>query len=168
MYRVSLTAEQRTELKQLTRTSGLPRRTRDRLEMVRLADAGFNVPWIASHLQLQQATVRFWIKRFLHEGGFAALSDQPHLGQVSQLTPPLLAAVQQQIATTERTWTAQQLADWLDEHHGVRLSRDHLGFLLRRAGLTYKRTERSLRHKQDPEQVATKQAALRELEKGTL
>jgi hypothetical protein len=32
--------------------------------------------------------------------------------------------------------------------------------------LTYKRTERSLRHKQEPAQVAAKQAALQELEKG--
>ena len=78
--------------------------------------------------------------------GFDALPDQPHRGQVSQLTPALLAALRELIASTERTWTARQLADWLAEHHDVHFSRDHLGFLLRRAGLTYKRTERHLQH----------------------
>lgn len=166
MYRVSLTDEQRAELNRRSRPPGLSRRTRDRLEMVRLADAGFSVPWIANHFHLQQATVRYWIKRFLHHGGFAALADQPHRGQVSQLTPALLAALRQELAASERTWTTRQLAAWLAAQYDVQLSADHLGFLLRRAGLSYKRTERSLRHKQDPVQVAAKQEALHELEKG--
>lgn len=166
MYRVSLSEEQRAELKRRTQVPGLKRRTRDRLEMIRLADAGFSVPRIAHHFQLREDTVRHWIKRFLSHGGFEALSDQPHRGQVSQLTPALLAALRQELAATERTWTARQLAGWLAEHHGVHFCRDHLGFLLRRAGLTYKRTERSLRHKQDPEQVTAKQTELQELEKG--
>lgn len=166
MYRVTLTEEQQAELQRQTRLPGLPRRPRDRLEMVRLSAAGFSVPWIARHFQVQEATVRHWIKQFLAQGDFAALSDQPHRGQTSQLTPTLLAALRAELAATERTWTAPQLAHWLTEQHGVELSADHLGFLLRRAGLSYKRTERSLRHQQDPVQVATKQAELHALEKG--
>jgi len=46
------------------------------------------------------------------------------------------------------------------------LTPDHPGFLLRRAGLSYKRTERSLQHKQDPAAVQEKRAALAALEKG--
>jgi transposase len=166
MYRVSLTDAQRAELQRQARLPGLKRRTRDRLEMVRLSDAGFSIPWIARHFQVQEATVRRWIKQFLSGGSFAALADQPHRGQTSQLTPALLAALRAELAATERTWTAPQLAYWLAEQHGVQLSADHLGFLLRRAGLSYKRTERSLRHQQDPAQVAAKQAELAELEKG--
>lgn len=136
------------------------------MEMIRLSDAGWSVPQIARSFQLKEDTVRHWLKRFLHHGGFDALSDQPHRGQVSQLTPALLAALRQELAASDRTWTARQLAAWLEERHGVRFSRDHLSFLLRRARLSYKRTERSLRHKQDPAAVAAKQAALEELEKG--
>jgi len=165
MYQVSLSEEQRAELVRRTRAPGLQRRLRDRLEMVRLSDAGFHVPWIARHLRGQEATVRRWLKQFLQHG-FDALADQPHRGQTSQLTPVLLATLRQQIATTDRTWTAAQLAGWLAAHHGLYLSADHLGFLLRRAGLSYKRTERSLRHQQDPTQVAAKQAELQALEKG--
>lgn len=165
MYRVHLTEEQREELKRGTRTPGVMPRTRDRLEMVRLAAAGMSIPRIAQVLQLSEGRVRHWIKQFL-QGGFKALPDQPHRGQPSQLTPDLVAALRAELAKQERTWTAAQLAEWLAEQHGLRLSRNHLGTLLRRAGLSYRRTERSLQHKQDPEQVAQKQAALQELEKG--
>ena len=38
--------------------------------------------------------------------------------------------------------------------------------MLKRGNLSYKRTHRSLRHKQDRKRVAEKEAELRELEKG--
>jgi transposase len=124
-----------------------------------------SIPRIAQVLRISEQRVRYWIKRFI-QAGFAALPDQPHLGQASQLTPALVAALRAELDREERTWTAPQLVEWLAEHHGLRLSPHHLGTLLRRAGLSYRRTERSLRHKQDPEQVKQKRAALQELEKG--
>src|SRR5205814_558686 len=101
-------------------------------------------------------------------GSFVALPDQPHVGQPSRLTPALVEAIRQELARTPRTWTAVQLAEWLAAQHGVRLTPDHLGRLLKRARLSYKRTERGLQHKRDPEQVAARQAELEELEKGEL
>lgn len=165
MYRVRLTEEQRAELQRRTRAPEIKPRTRDRLEMVRLCDAGLGVPQISEILRVSPVRVRFWLKRFL-EGGFEALPDQAHLGQQSQLTPDLLAALRQETQKGERTWTAGQLADWLAEHHGLRLSAHHLGALLGRAGFSYRRTERTLKHKQDPEQVERKRAELQELERG--
>ena len=50
MIRVELTPAQRDELRARTREPGIAPRTRDRLEMVRLADAGWTVPRIARHL----------------------------------------------------------------------------------------------------------------------
>jgi transposase len=70
------------------------------------------------------------------------------------------------LAKGERTWTTGQMAVWLQEEHGVGLSRDHLGRLLRRAGLSCRRTERDLSHKQDPQVVAERVADLQTLEKG--
>ena len=165
LYRVHLTEEQREELQRRTRAAEIKPRTRDRLEMVRLADAGWRVPQISRHLRVSPRRVRFWLKRFL-EAGFEALPDQPHLGQTSRLTPALLGVVRQELAKGERTWTTRQLAVWLQEAHGVRFSRDHLGTLLRRAGLSCRRTQRDLAHKQDPEQVAACTADLETLEKG--
>lgn len=69
---------------------------RERLEMVRLSDAGWSVPKIARHLRFHEQRVRAWIKAYLG-GGFDALDDRPHVGQSSAITPDILAQV--------RRWT---------------------------------------------------------------
>ena len=167
MHRVTLSEADREELKRRAHAPGVMPRTRDRLEMVRLCDAGWSVPRIAKYLKLDEKCVRRWIKAFL-SGGFDALPDQPHPGQESSLTPEMVAGLREEIAKGERTWTAQQIADWLDERYGVRLKVGWLCHLLRRAKLSYKRTSRSLKHKQDPEQVEAKKAELEALEKGAM
>ena len=134
------------------------------MEMLRLSAAGWSVPRIAAHLGLCEKRVRPWIKTSL-TGGFDSLPDRPHPGRTSALTPTMLAAVRAEIAQGERTWNAAQWADWLQARFGVPLSVSHLRLLLRRAKLTYKRTSRSLRHKQKPEEVAAKQVELAALEK---
>lgn len=164
MYRVHLTEEQRQEVSRRAHAPGVMPRTRDRLEMVRLADAGWSIPRIARHLAISEVRVRYWVKRFL-EGGFDALPDAPHPGQSSALTGPILAAVREQIRRSKRSWSAQQVADWVAEHHGVSRTPDHLARMLRRAGFSYKRTSRTLKHKQNPEQVEQRRAQLQALEK---
>jgi transposase len=167
MYRVHLSEEQRDELQRHTREPGLIRRTRDRLEMIRLADAGWSAPRIGRHLRIGQKRVRHWIRAF-QEGGFDALADKPHLGQQSSLAPEVMASIRAEIGKKERTWTAQQIADWVAEQFSLRLTADWVGKLLRRAKLSYKRTSRSVKHKQDPEQVKAKAEELAELEKGAM
>ena len=132
--------------------------------MARLSDAGWSVPAIARHLGQHEQTVRAWIKAFLH-GGFTALSNKPRGGKASALTPTMLDAVRAEVAKGARTWTAAQLAGWLAEHHGVRLSTDRVRVHLRRAKISWQRTSRTLKHKQDPAEVAERQAVLEELEK---
>ena len=168
MYRITLTDEQRRELRARTRQAGLAPSTRDRLEMVRLSDTGWSVPRIARHRGQHEQTVRAWIKAFLR-GGFDALPNKPRGGKQSALTAPVLEAVRAEVATGERTWTAAQLADWIAERHGVRLSADRLRRHLHRARISWQRTSRTLRHKQDLAEVAERQAVLDDLAKrGTL
>jgi transposase len=164
MYRVTLTPAQRVELQQRTRQRGLASSTRDRLEMVRLSDAAWSVPRIARHLSLHPQTVRAWIKAFL-AGGFDALPNQPRGGSQSALTAAILDAVRADLARGDRTWTARQLAGHIAAQYGVRLSPNRLRVHLKRANLSYQRTSRSLRHKQDPDAVAAKRAELDALEK---
>ena len=164
MYRIALTDEQRQELRTRTRHVGLAPSTRDRLEMVRLSDVGWSVPTIARHLGQHEQTVRAWIKAFL-DGGFDALPNKPRGGKQSALTVSILDAVRAELAKGGRTWTASQLADWVAEHHGVRLSTDRLRVHVRRAQISWQRTSRTLKHKQDPVEVAERQAALAELAK---
>jgi len=157
MYRITLTEQQHQELRWRTHEPGLAPSTRDRLEMVRLSDAGWSVPRIARHLGQHEQTVRTWIKAFL-AGGFAALPNQPRGGGHSAFTPALVAATRAMILTSGRTWTARQLAAWLATEHGLGLSPARVRVHLRRAGLSYHRTSRRLTHKQDPGAVAAFQA----------
>jgi transposase len=158
MYRIQLTAEQRQELRRRTRAAGLAAATRDRLEMIRLSDAGWSPPRIARHLGLHEQTVRTWLKVFL-AAGFDALANRPHARPQSALTPALLAATRAMIRASGRTWSSTQITTWLAAEHGVQLSAARVRFHLRQAGLSYQRTSRSLRHKQDPVRVAAHQAA---------
>src|SRR5687768_2507041 len=112
MYRVHLTETQRDELQQRAHAPGVMPRTRDRLEMVRLADAGFSIPRIAQLLRISEPRVRHWIKRFL-DGGFEALPDQPHQGQKSALTQEILTVLAEELQKADRTWSARQIADWV-------------------------------------------------------
>jgi len=165
MYRVKLTDTQREELKRRTHEPGVMPRTRDRLEMVRLSDAGWSIPKIAPHLGVSESCVRRWVKRYL-EGGFDALPDRPHVGQPSSLTPEMIEAVRAEIGKGDRAWSAAQIAGWTHERFDIRLSADWLSRLLKRNRLSYQRTSRSLKHKQDPCAVEEKAAELALLEKG--
>jgi transposase len=164
MYHISLTPEQRCELRERTHQAGLAPSTRDRLEMVRLSDAGWSVPRIAHHLDQHEQTVRTWIKAFL-AGGFDALPNKPRGGKVSALNAALLESVRTELAKGTRTWTAAQLAAWVAAEHGVHRSADRVRIHLRRAGISWQRTSRTLRHKQDPEEVAEREAVLTDLAK---
>lgn len=164
MYRVRLTDEQRGELQRRTRQRGIVPSTRDRLEMIRLSDAGWSIPKIAQHLDQHEQTVRFWIKAFL-AGGFDALPNQPRGGKQSRLTGAMLDDLRAAIITSQRTWTAPQIADWLADQHAIRLSPGRLRVHLKRAKLSYQRTSRTLKHKQNPDEVAEKQALLQAFEK---
>ena len=164
MYRIAVSDEQRHELRERTRQAGSAPRTRDRRERVRLSDAGWSVPRIARHLGQHEQTVRAGINAFL-DGGFPALAHKPRGGKQSALTAALLAAVRAEVATGTRPWTAAQVADWVAEHHGVRLRADRLCVHLRRAKISWQRTSRPLKHTQDPDEVAARQAVLEECAK---
>jgi transposase len=164
MYRVRLTDAQREELQRRAHEPGVMPRTRDRLEMVRLSDAGWSVPKIAAHLSIHEQRVRHYVKAFLAHG-FDALPDRPHPGQHSALTSAMEEAIRQEMRQTERTWTASQLADWVAERFDVRLTSDHLSRRLKRARIAYKRTGRSLKHKRKPEEVDEKAAQMAAHEK---
>ena len=164
MYRITLTADQRTALRCRTRQAGIAPATRDRLAMVRLADAAYSIPKIARHLQIHEQTVRAWIKAFIH-GGFDALTNKPRGGDTSELTPAMLDAIRADVGKGERTWNAAQICDWVAGQYGVRLSPGRMRVHLKRANLSYQRTARSLKHKQKPQEVAERTAQLAELEK---
>jgi len=165
MIRVVLTETQVTELTRLRRDVKTRPRTRDRLEMVRLANLGWNIPKIAQHFEMTESRVRHWIKTFLSEG-FDGLRDRRGVGPKRRLTVLIVEQIRQMTILDGRTWTSVQINEWLLEQHGFSMSRRYLSDALNRHGLRYKRTTRTLHHKQKPEQVADRKADLETLKKG--
>jgi putative transposase len=163
MLRLRLTAEDRSAVQVLRRDRRLTPAERDRVEMVCLADAGWGAPAIAAHLGYNPATVRRLLKRF-PETGVAGLRRKPP-------GPPPDTARRAQIETAlemlldrDRTWTAAQLAAALGAEFGIALSprqtRKYLGRIA-----AWRRTVRTLRHKQDPAKVERAKAVLGSLKK---
>ena len=165
MYYVTLTEDERVELNRRSHLRSIAPRTRDRLEMVRLCDAGWSVPQIARHMGQHSETVRFWIKAFL-TSGFDGLEYRSPVGQTSTLTAAMLSDLREEVGKGRRTWTAGQAAHWISERHGVALSPGRVSVHLKRAGLSRQRSGPDLTHKQKPEEVAEKRTTLETLEKG--
>jgi len=163
VYRVTLSDEQQEELYRRIRDPKTKPRVRERLEMLRLSNAGLTVPQISRIVRQSEQRVRFWIKRFLALVSFAALEDEPHEGKSSSLTREHMAALREEIEKAERTWSAPQLTEWLEKECGLHLTPGQVRRRLKQEGIAWKRTSRSLRHKQKPEEVAERRADLETL-----
>jgi transposase len=162
MLRLTLTPTDRDAVQALRRDPSLRPAERDRVEMVLLSAAGWSPPAIAGHLGYHAVTVRKVLRAFA-ACGLPSLRHKrpgpaPDLTRRTQVEMALRALLAQ-----ERTWTAGQLATALHEQ-GILLSPRQTRKYLRRLA-AWRRTVRSLRHKQDPERVAQAKTALAELKK---
>jgi transposase len=110
-------------------------------------------------MQVEILPIRQWADTCLQIG---QILSQPDLrgGKVSSLSAAMLESVRTELAQGTRTWTAAQVADRVAAEHGVRLSADRIRIHLRRARISWQRTSRTLRHKQDPAEVAEREAVL--------
>jgi hypothetical protein len=91
VFRITLTEEQWDELHHGFRGPKTKPPTRERLERVRLSDAGMTISKIAPILRQSESRVRHWIQRLLKERFFDALNNAPHPGMPSALTSDRLA-----------------------------------------------------------------------------
>jgi putative transposase len=126
--------------------------------MVLLSAAGWSPPAIAQHLGYHAATVRHALKAFAATG-LAGLWHQrpgppPDVARRAQVTAALDRLLDQ-----PRTWTAPQLAHALQEE-GIALSTRQTRRYLQAMGAKWRRTVRSLRHKQAPARVERAKAQL--------
>jgi transposase len=157
MLRMTLTADQQTELAALRHDPTLSPADRDRVEMVALSVAGWAVPTIAQHLGYHPETVRRLFRRFPTDG-FAAVRHQPPGPGPDRPRRERVQVALSALLDQERTWTAAQLAEAL-RAYGIHLSARQTRRHLRRTA-AWRRTQRTLRHKQDPERVAQARAEL--------
>jgi putative transposase len=163
MIRITLTPTDRDALQGLRRDRSLRPADRDRVEMVLLSAAGWSAPRIGAHLHAHAATVRRVLRAFQSTGTAALRRGRPG--------PPPNTARRQQVSGAldtlldqDRTWTAAQLAAALGAQ-GIALSTRQTRKYLGRMGGRWRRTVRTLRHKQDAARVARATTHLTTLKK---
>jgi transposase len=163
MLRLTLTSDQRAALEAQRRDSSLTPAERDRVEMLLLSASGWSVPKIAAHFHCCPQTVRRLLHR-LDPTDWTTLrrahpGPAPDLARRQQVTEAL-----ERLLAQDRTWTAAQLATALQDKQiqlSARQVRRYLHDIAR-----WRRTVRSLHHKQDPERVAQAKDDLAAFKKG--
>ncbi len=164
MLRIILTPDQRAAAQAARRDPTRNPLERDRVAMVLLSADGWRPPAIAQHLDYHAATVRHALKAYQAQG-LAGLWHQrpgppPDTARRVQVTAAL-----DRLLDEPRTWTAAQLAQAL-RLEGIRLSTRQTRRYLQGMGAKWRRTVRSLRHKQNPAKVARAKRVLAMLGKG--
>lgn len=147
---VRLTDAQWTEWPRWWQAGPLAPRVRERLEMIRRSNLGWSPPRIAAALGMHEQTVRQYVQAFV-AGGVAAVADRPRSGRPPTVTAADLAALERLLdesAAAGRTWTLPQLGQWLATARGVTVSAGRLSVVLTGRRFRWKRTYRSVRHKQ--------------------
>jgi transposase len=164
MLRITLTPDHWAAAQAARRDPTLTPLERDRVAMVLLSADGWRPPAIAQHLNYHAATVRHALKAYRAQG-LAGLWHQrpgppPDTARRARVTAALDGLLDQ-----PRTWTAAHLAQAL-RAEGIPLSTRQTRRYLQGMGAKWRRTVRSLRHKQDPAKVERAKAQLAMLGKG--
>jgi transposase len=131
LLRVELSPEEDQTLQDLRAAIGVPQRTKDRAEALRLSHRGWSSKQIAEYLGWRVATARQAIHRW-HQDGICGLWDLPRSGRRSQCSPEVLSALEQHMSIEELSVNSRQLVEHLAEVHDVNLSRGHLRRLLQK------------------------------------
>ena len=167
MAEVAARAErERAEWEALLRRRDLAPRVRERLEMVKAAALGQDVAAIAGWVRRSPPTVRLWLRRY-RDGGAAALADAPRPGRPARADAAYLQALEAAVETPPRelgldvdVWTSDRLSAYLAATTGVRIAPGWLRALLARRDFVCGRPKHSLKHLQDPDELAACRAAL--------
>ena len=167
MAEVAMAARRQTQAVagRLGRTD-LTRRERERLEMVKAAGLGYDLPAIAQWTGRAPRTVRQWLTRFLGDG-LQALRDAPRAGRPPKADSAYRAALEAARTTAPPTlglpfdvWTSERLSAYLAETTGVRIAPGWVRVLLGHADFVCGRPKHTLRHLRDPAEVAACEAEL--------
>jgi transposase len=151
MLRITLTPAQRAELQSLRHDPTLSPADRDRVEMLALSGAGWPVGRVAEHLGYHPETVRRLFRRF-PALGLGAVRHRPPGPGPDRARRARVEAALTGLLDQGRTWTAAQLSEALGAR-GIRLSARQLRRYLPRLA-AWRRTQRTVSHKQDPARAA--------------
>lgn len=163
---IPVTAAERAAVEAQLRTRDLAPRVRERLEMVKAAALGQDVAAIARWSGRTPRRVQHWLGRF-RAGGIPALADAPRSGRPPQADAAYVQALEGAADTAPPAlglpfdvWTSGRLSAYLAETTGVRIAPGWVRALLARQRFACGRPKHTLRHLQDPDEVAACEAEL--------
>jgi transposase len=164
MLLTPLTAEQRRELLVLKNAKSTHPKARERVEMVLLADAGWENARIATHLGKGESTVQQIVRNFVKQGmaSFEIGYFGPRGGYKAD--SDFITRLEKKLEE-ERIWTAPQLQAELEKETGTRVCLDWIRKLCKARGYAWKRTKRSVAHSRKPEVFEARREALDVLKK---
>lgn len=168
---VVLTDEQRKQLEELLRRRDLNPRVRERLEMVKAVTLGDAMGRIEDWSGRRGRTIRRWVRAFAREG-LVGVRDGARGGRPARVDAAYLHALEQAVETPPRdlglpfdVWTSPRLSAYLAETTQVRITPSWLRHLLTRRRFAGGRPKHTLKHLQDPTDVARCEQELAEAEK---
>lgn len=164
MLPTPLSSEQRDELIRVKNSHDTHPKMRERIEMVLLADAGWENRQISRHLRKGESTVQIQVRAYI-TGGLEALTI--HYGEdrkPRKATEDFLQLAEAKL-DEDRIWTARQLVTSLAEETGTTMHKDHLSKILKQRGFSWKRTKKSVAHSRKAEVFEAKREALASLKK---
>jgi transposase len=151
-----LTDEEEAEIERLAHSRRASARLVERARIIWQARQGQRVPDIADELQLHEATVRQWLKRF-NAQGVAGLEDAPRAGRPPTYTPEQVGAViataltpPEQLGLPFACWTLDRMAAYLNEEQGLPIKRSRIDELLIAEGLRWRTQETWFGARVDP------------------
>lgn len=143
-----------------------------RATALRMLHLGYRVDEIASVLDVTDASVYNWVRRW-EEGGLPGLANRVKRVERRKVTEryrqALGGALERDPSSygyTFANWTLERLRDHLTHTVGVQVSVGWLGTILREEGYVYRRPKHDLSHLQDPEAKARAAEWLDELKRG--
>jgi transposase len=135
---------------------------RSRCQMILLSAEGRSPPQIAKQVRFHRRTVTRYIQRYEAEG-IDGLLTRPRSGRPPKVTETyrtlLLRAVEQEprlLGLPFSNWTTGHLSEYLAQETGIELSARQVENLLKANDWRLRRPARTVKHKQDPDEVEEK------------
>lgn len=159
-----LTAEQDEALRELELSPVVNAKIRLRASIIRLNNAGWSAPKLATHFGRNLQSVHNDLSRF-EQFGFEGLADGKATGAKPKVTAEIEAFLHTKLGEN-RVWNSTLLGEAVEEKFGVSLRREAIRVKLLELGYSWKRTRYAPGNQADPAVVAEHQASLETLKKG--
>lgn len=140
-------------------------KVRLRAQVLRLSNRGATTERIATYTGRSRISIGRDFDRW-EQRGFEGLADGVAPGNPPRVTEEAKAFMKEKLSDEERTWTATQLAEALEERFGVEVSPEAIRRHLLSMGFRWKRTRYVPSRPPDSEEERQARADLEELKRG--